>query len=143
MNDFQAAERKHMEEPVMDIGLEHLCALVNNNVRCYDLSKDLSENVMHSLSDYYAEQVGYSLADVIVASPSKKLQSQVVAAGKLEHVSGGGLCGCWAYTDEHNRRGHESPSVKGPLHRLFGPNILYSVSFLIQQACIDSVLRSW
>lgn len=59
MNDFQAAERKHMEEPVMDIGLEHLCALVNNNVRCYDLSKDLSENVMHSLSDYYAEQVGW------------------------------------------------------------------------------------
>jgi exocyst complex component 3 len=70
MNDFQAAERKHMEEPVMDIGLEHLCALVNNNVRCYDLSKDLSENVMHSLSDYYAEQVGWSFADVIVASPS-------------------------------------------------------------------------
>lgn len=57
MNDFQAAERKHMDEPVMEIGLEHLCALVNNNVRCYDLAKDLSENIMHSLPDYYAEQV--------------------------------------------------------------------------------------
>ncbi|KAL3701708.1 hypothetical protein R1sor_019730 [Riccia sorocarpa] len=59
MGDFQVAERQRLEEPVADIGLESLCAMVNNNVRCYDLALELSNNVMEALTPYYAEQVNF------------------------------------------------------------------------------------
>ncbi|CAM6087311.1 unnamed protein product [Calypogeia fissa] len=59
MGDFQVAQRQRLEEPVAEIGLEPLCAIVNNNVRCYDLALDLSNNVMEALTPYYAEQVNF------------------------------------------------------------------------------------
>jgi exocyst complex component 3 len=57
MNEFQGAERRRLEEPAADIGLEPLCAMVNNNVKCYELATELSANVMESLTPNYAEQV--------------------------------------------------------------------------------------
>ncbi|KAG7942822.1 hypothetical protein I3843_15G006600 [Carya illinoinensis] len=59
MNDFQAAERKRLEEPASDIGLEPLCAMINNNLRCYDLAMELSNSTMESLPQNYAEQVNF------------------------------------------------------------------------------------
>jgi len=59
MVDFQAAERQSLEEPVAEIGLESLCAMVNNNLRCYDLAMELSSSTMEALTPYYAEQVNF------------------------------------------------------------------------------------
>eukprot|EP00252_Welwitschia_mirabilis_P022004 TRINITY_DN5816_c0_g1_i1.p1 TRINITY_DN5816_c0_g1~~TRINITY_DN5816_c0_g1_i1.p1 ORF type:complete len:754 (+),score=182.77 TRINITY_DN5816_c0_g1_i1:281-2542(+) len=59
MADFQTAERQRMEEPVAEIGLESLCAMVNNNLRCYDLATELSSATMETLTSYYAEQVNF------------------------------------------------------------------------------------
>ncbi|KAJ7279840.1 hypothetical protein O6H91_Y375300 [Diphasiastrum complanatum] len=59
MANFQGAERQRLAEPVADIGLEALCAMVNNNMRCYDLAVELSSNVMEALNSYYAEQVTF------------------------------------------------------------------------------------
>ncbi|XP_011622418.1 exocyst complex component SEC6 isoform X2 [Amborella trichopoda] len=59
MIDFQAAERKRLEEPVAEIGLEPLCAMINNNLRCYDLAMELSSSTLENLSPYYAEQVNF------------------------------------------------------------------------------------
>ncbi|CAK9203206.1 unnamed protein product [Sphagnum jensenii] len=59
MNEFQGAERRRLEEPAADIGLEPLCAMVNNNVKCYELATELSANVMESLTPNYAEQVNF------------------------------------------------------------------------------------
>eukprot|EP01018_Ginkgo_biloba_P039554 Gb_09867 [translate_table: standard] len=59
MVDFQVAERQRLEEPVAEIGLEPLCAVVNNNLRCYDLAMELSSSTMESLTPYYAEQVNF------------------------------------------------------------------------------------
>ncbi|KAJ6744868.1 hypothetical protein OIU79_031071 [Salix purpurea] len=57
MIDFQAAERKRLEEPASEIGLEPLCAMVNNNLRCYDLAMELSSSTLEALPQNYAEQV--------------------------------------------------------------------------------------
>ncbi|KAL5720429.1 SNARE-binding exocyst subunit S6 [Ranunculus cassubicifolius] len=59
MIDFQAAERRRLEEPASDIGLEPLCALINNNLRCYDLAMELSSGIMEALPQNYAEQVNF------------------------------------------------------------------------------------
>lgn len=59
MGAFQVAERQRLEDPVTDVGLESLCAMVNNNVRCYTLAMDLSNNLMEGLAPYYAEQVNF------------------------------------------------------------------------------------
>uniref|UniRef100_A0A0E0CRJ4 Uncharacterized protein n=1 Tax=Oryza meridionalis TaxID=40149 RepID=A0A0E0CRJ4_9ORYZ len=56
MLDFQAAERQRLEEPASDVGLESLCALINNNLRCYELSSELSSSTLESLPQNYAEQ---------------------------------------------------------------------------------------
>lgn len=58
MGDFQAAERQRMEE-AGEFDLELLCAMVNNNLRCHELSMELSSNVMEALTPYYAEQVNF------------------------------------------------------------------------------------
>ncbi|GFZ14758.1 similar to SEC6 [Actinidia rufa] len=57
MIDFQAAERKRFEEPASEIGLEPLCAMINNNLRCYDLAMELSSSTLEALPQSYAEQV--------------------------------------------------------------------------------------
>nr|DAD45721.1 TPA_asm: hypothetical protein HUJ06_003951 [Nelumbo nucifera] len=59
MIDFQAAERKRLEEPASEIGLEPLCAMINNNLRCYDLAMELSNSTTESLPQNYAEQVNF------------------------------------------------------------------------------------
>ncbi|KAL9382525.1 hypothetical protein Peur_025560 [Populus x canadensis] len=59
MIDFQAAERKRLEEPASEIGLEPLCAMINNNLRCYDLAMELSNSTMEALPQNYAEQVNF------------------------------------------------------------------------------------
>ncbi|KAK4390175.1 Exocyst complex component SEC6 [Sesamum angolense] len=59
MIDFQAAERQKLEEPASEIGLEALCALINNNLRCYDLAMELSSTTLEALPQNYAEQVNF------------------------------------------------------------------------------------
>nr|VDD64188.1 unnamed protein product [Brassica oleracea] len=59
MIDFQAAERKRVAEPASDIGLEPLCAMINNNLRCYDLAMELSNSTLEALPQNYAEQVNF------------------------------------------------------------------------------------
>ncbi|CAI9777987.1 unnamed protein product [Fraxinus pennsylvanica] len=59
MIDFQAAERQRLEEPNSEIGLEALCAMINNNLRCYDLAMELSSSTLESLPQNYAEQVNF------------------------------------------------------------------------------------
>ncbi|KAM3712082.1 hypothetical protein ACJW31_01G155600 [Castanea mollissima] len=59
MIDFQAAERKRLEEPASEVGLEPLCAMINNNLRCYDLAMELSTSTMEALPQNYAEQVNF------------------------------------------------------------------------------------
>ncbi|KAB5512639.1 hypothetical protein DKX38_029667 [Salix brachista] len=59
MIDFQASERKRLEEPASEIGLEPLCAMVNNNLRCYDLAMELSSSTLEALPQNYAEQVNF------------------------------------------------------------------------------------
>ncbi|KAJ0037668.1 hypothetical protein Pint_22876 [Pistacia integerrima] len=59
MIDFQAAERERLAEPASEIGLEPLCAMINNNWRCYDLAMELSTSTMEALPPNYAEQVNF------------------------------------------------------------------------------------
>ncbi|PON45885.1 Exocyst complex component Sec [Parasponia andersonii] len=59
MIDFQAAERHRFEEPASEIGLEPLCAMINNNLRCYDLATELSTSIIEALPQNYAEQVNF------------------------------------------------------------------------------------
>ncbi|KAL0800789.1 hypothetical protein Bca101_055964 [Brassica carinata] len=59
MIDFQAAEKKRVGEPASDIGLEPLCAMINNNLRCYDLAMELSNSTLEALPPNYAEQVNF------------------------------------------------------------------------------------
>ncbi|KAK4489922.1 hypothetical protein RD792_000570 [Penstemon davidsonii] len=59
MIDFQAAEKQKLEEPASEIGLEALCAMINNNLRCYDLAMELSSSTLEALPPNYAEQVNF------------------------------------------------------------------------------------
>ncbi|CAN1236176.1 Exocyst complex component SEC6 [Linum grandiflorum] len=56
MIDFQGAEMKRLQEPASEIGLEPLCAMINNNLRCYDLAMELSTSIIEALPQNYAEQ---------------------------------------------------------------------------------------
>ncbi|KAG0502028.1 hypothetical protein HPP92_002100 [Vanilla planifolia] len=59
MIDFQSAEKRRLEESASDIGLEPLCAMINNNLRCYELSTELSNSTLEALPQNYAEQVNF------------------------------------------------------------------------------------
>ncbi|KAM5550837.1 hypothetical protein ABKV19_027273 [Rosa sericea] len=59
MIDFQAAERRRLEEPASEVGLEPLCAMINNNLRCYDLAMELSNSTLEALPQNYAQQVNF------------------------------------------------------------------------------------
>ncbi|KAM7278515.1 hypothetical protein ACFE04_005649 [Oxalis oulophora] len=74
MIDFQAAEKKRLEEPASDIGLEPLCAMINNNLRCYDLAMELSNSTIEALppnygeqehKDYYASRIQLSFMNIV------------------------------------------------------------------------------
>ncbi|KAJ8425836.1 hypothetical protein Cgig2_021303 [Carnegiea gigantea] len=62
MIDFQGAERQRLEGPASEIGLEPLCAMINNNLRCYDLAMELSNSTLEALPENYAEQVSFEEA---------------------------------------------------------------------------------
>lgn len=47
MLDFQAAQRRHMGE---GLSLEMLCAVINNNVRCYDESIEFMEQLGRTMA---------------------------------------------------------------------------------------------
>ncbi|KAK9072166.1 hypothetical protein SSX86_008598 [Deinandra increscens subsp. villosa] len=59
MFEFQAAVKKRLEEPASEIGLESLCAMINNNLRCYDLAMEFASSTIEALTEYYAEQVNF------------------------------------------------------------------------------------
>ncbi|KAL4565917.1 hypothetical protein LXL04_030023 [Taraxacum kok-saghyz] len=59
MIDFQAAEKKRLEEPASEIGLEPICAMINNNLRCYDLAMELASSTIEALTENYAEQINF------------------------------------------------------------------------------------
>ncbi|KAF5784694.1 putative exocyst complex component EXOC3/Sec6 [Helianthus annuus] len=59
MIDFQEAEKKRLEEPASEIGLEPICAMINNNLRCYDLAMELASSTLEALTENYAEQVNF------------------------------------------------------------------------------------
>lgn len=63
---MQDAERRYSEG---ELGVEMVCAMVNNNVRCYNESMDFAERVEDSLDDDH--KVGTaSLLPNLPASPS-------------------------------------------------------------------------
>ncbi|GLU16433.1 hypothetical protein SLE2022_328680 [Rubroshorea leprosula] len=59
MIDFQAAERQRLQEPASSIGLEALCAMINNNLRCYELALELGNSIIEALPPSYADQVTF------------------------------------------------------------------------------------
>ncbi|XP_071701664.1 exocyst complex component SEC6 [Rutidosis leptorrhynchoides] len=59
MIDFQGAQKKRLEEPASEIGLEPICAMINNNLRCYDLAMELASSTIEALPENYAEQVNF------------------------------------------------------------------------------------
>ncbi|GKU90813.1 hypothetical protein SLEP1_g4764 [Rubroshorea leprosula] len=59
MIDFQAAERQRLQEPASNIGLEALCAMINNNLRCYELALELGNSIIEALPPSYADQVTF------------------------------------------------------------------------------------
>ncbi|XP_006662776.1 exocyst complex component SEC6-like isoform X1 [Oryza brachyantha] len=59
MLDFQEAERQILKEPASDVGLESLCAMINNNLHCYELSSELNSSILEALPQNYAEQVNF------------------------------------------------------------------------------------
>ncbi|CAH9125608.1 unnamed protein product [Cuscuta epithymum] len=59
MIDFQGAERKRLQEPAFEVGLKPLCAMINNNLLCYDLAKELSSSTIEALPKNYAQQVNF------------------------------------------------------------------------------------
>ncbi|KAH7524940.1 hypothetical protein FEM48_Zijuj06G0172500 [Ziziphus jujuba var. spinosa] len=84
MIDFQAAERRRLEEPASEIGLEPLCAMINNNLRCYDLAMELSNSTIEALPQNYAEQViPYDLSNAILWKEAIYIV-ELIAAGYKE-----------------------------------------------------------
>ncbi|KAF0902532.1 hypothetical protein E2562_017930 [Oryza meyeriana var. granulata] len=57
VNMYDEPERQRLEKPASDVGLESLCALINDNLRCYELSSQLSSSTLEALPQNYAEQV--------------------------------------------------------------------------------------
>ncbi|KZV28935.1 hypothetical protein F511_13730 [Dorcoceras hygrometricum] len=79
MIDFQGAERKRLEEPASEIGLEALCAMINNNLRCYDLAMELSSSTLEALPQNYAEQVNFEDTCKGFLEVAKEAVSQTVS----------------------------------------------------------------
>lgn len=55
----QVAERSHLSQLN---GLEQLCAVVNNNVLCYDQFTDLVDRLGEVMRDQYKEQINVAEA---------------------------------------------------------------------------------
>uniref|UniRef100_A0A251VMK5 Putative exocyst complex component Sec6 n=1 Tax=Helianthus annuus TaxID=4232 RepID=A0A251VMK5_HELAN len=50
MIDFQATERKRLEELASEFDLELICAMINNNLRCYDLAMEFASSTIGALT---------------------------------------------------------------------------------------------
>ncbi|GFP89674.1 exocyst complex component sec6 [Phtheirospermum japonicum] len=59
MIDFQVAEKQKLEETTSEIGIKALCAMINNNLRCYDLALELSSSTCKALPLNYVEHVDF------------------------------------------------------------------------------------
>ena len=49
MKHFQAAQRRHVSD---GLPLEMLCAIINNNVRCYDESMEFAEGLEEMFAEH-------------------------------------------------------------------------------------------
>eukprot|EP00850_Spirogloea_muscicola_P023325 SM000347S12999 [mRNA] locus=s347:8276:14393:- [translate_table: standard] len=78
MLDFQDAERMRFKEPVAEVGLEALCAMVNNNIRCHDLAAELSNTLVDSLDPRYAEQLDIEAASNGFLDVAKEAVTMIV-----------------------------------------------------------------
>jgi exocyst complex component 3 len=54
--DFQRLQNAAVERPTGELSLEVLCAYVNNNERCYDLSKEMLDSLKELAADEAVEQ---------------------------------------------------------------------------------------
>ncbi|MFS8033769.1 putative exocyst complex component EXOC3/Sec6 [Helianthus anomalus] len=59
MIDFQATERKRLEELASEFDLEPICAMINNNLRCYDLAMEFASSTIGALTKIHAQQVNF------------------------------------------------------------------------------------
>ncbi|KAG0628583.1 hypothetical protein M758_1G037400 [Ceratodon purpureus] len=59
MQEFQEAEKWRLQEHPLNVGLENLCAMVNNNVRCHEMTNDMSTSILEDLPLSYVEQVNF------------------------------------------------------------------------------------
>ncbi|KAM0057667.1 putative exocyst complex component EXOC3/Sec6 [Helianthus debilis subsp. tardiflorus] len=57
--DFQATERKRLEELASEFDLEPICAMINNNLRCYDLAMEFASSTIGALTNIHAQQVNF------------------------------------------------------------------------------------
>lgn len=91
MRDFQAAQRRHISD---GLPLEQLCAVINNNVRCYDESLEFAEG----LEERFAEQ-----AKGACGGCSRVMQDGCLGGGGAKKRSGwerwGRLSGRSCFTD--------------------------------------------
>ena len=83
MEDFQAAQRRHVSD---GLPLEMLCAVINNNVRCYDESLEFAEG----LEARFAEQLKGMYVGAVAAPPCPRFACQ--RACPPQHTS---LDGCF------------------------------------------------
>jgi hypothetical protein len=51
MLDFQRLQNAAVDRPLPELSLEVLCAYVNNNERCFDLSNDMLEGLKEAALD--------------------------------------------------------------------------------------------
>ena len=76
---MQDAERRYLEG---ELGVEMVCAMVNNNVRCYNESMEFAERVEDSLDDDYKVSTA-SLLPNLPSSPFLLLQSFPLCLGSI------------------------------------------------------------
>ncbi|KAL4437795.1 hypothetical protein ABPG77_005707 [Micractinium sp. CCAP 211/92] len=78
MHDFQAAQRRRMAGG--ELALEQLCAVVNNNVRCYDESLEFAEGLEEALEDGLKGQLNVEEACRGFLDLAKEAAAALVAA---------------------------------------------------------------
>ena len=49
MQSFQSAQRRHISD---GLSLEMLCAVINNNLRCYNESQEFAEQLEETLAEH-------------------------------------------------------------------------------------------
>ena len=49
MQSFQSAQRRHIND---GLSLEMLCAVINNNLRCYNESQEFAEQLEETLAEH-------------------------------------------------------------------------------------------